>query len=245
MINSIKLQTLRNSEYIQFFTDVLKVVSNNNPEALEVKALYDALHSKANEIESLFKVSQGSMVTKEIENLDARRDKAINGVTLIIQALTYSADLTVSNYAKTLEAHLSLFGTGIAKDNYLSETTVLRNIVNDWKTKPDLKEAITTLQLLSWQTEMEQANNEFSETYSKRNDQLAGASGDKLKALRLEGNEAYYKLRTRLNSYLDINEGTDPWATTVNQINQNINNYLALLNRRNNSGANDQGELPL
>lgn len=244
MINQISLQPLRNSEYIQFQTDTLNIVSNNDPEALGVKALFDNLKNVIDSIEKQFKVSQASLITKEIEVLDARRDKAINGITLIIQGYTYHAEEALSNYAKTLEAHLNLFGSGIAKDNYISETTVLRNIINDWKTKPELLAAITALQLTAWQTEMELANNLFNETYSKRNDELAVAPSEKLKTLRLEGNEAYYKLRNRLNSYLDINNGAEPWASTVGKINQNISNYMALLNRRNAGSTNTQGELP-
>lgn len=52
-------------------------------------------------------------------------------------------------HASALEAHLNLFGTGIARENYQSETTLLRNIINDWKTKPELAQAITALQLIS------------------------------------------------------------------------------------------------
>lgn len=245
MINSIKLQSLRISEFIQLQRDTLAIVLTGDPDALMVRPLYAALLSKTDEIEGLFKLSQGSIITKEIQTLDDRRDRAINGVTLQIQALAYSADATVSNHAKVLETHLNLFGSGIAKDNYLSETTVLRNIINDWKTKPELLTAMTALQLTSWQTEMEQANNAFSEAYSKRNDELAAAPLEKLKTLRLEGNDAYYKLRNRLNSHMDINDGAEPWASTISKLNQNMSNYTTLLNRRGSTvGGSEPVEAP-
>jgi hypothetical protein len=128
MINSIVLQPLRNGEYIQFLTDTLNIVSKNNPEALNVTAQYNALVTATTEVEKLFKISQGSLVTEEIEALDARRDNAINGITLQVQAMAYSADPILNKHGKMLSAHLALFGTGIAKDNYQSETTTLRNI---------------------------------------------------------------------------------------------------------------------
>lgn len=242
MINSIKLQLLRGSEMIQLFTDILNIVMNNDPDALMVRAQYDALRSKTNEIELLFKASQGSIITNEIKALDERRDKAINGVTLQIQALTYSADPTVSGLAKVLEAHLNLFGSGIAKDNYVSETTILRNIINDWKTKLELKQAITTLKLTSWQTEIEQANNAFSEAFNRRNDELSMMPLDKLRDLRLQGNELYYNLRNRLNSYMDINEGAEPWGSTINKLNQIISYYVTLLKRRGTSTGEGEPE---
>jgi hypothetical protein len=232
MINSIVLQPLRNGEYIQFLTDTLNVVSKNNPEVLNVSAQYNALRTATDDIEKLFKISQASLVTAEIEALDKRRDDAINGISLQVQAQAYSADPVVNKHGKTLSAHLALFGTGIAKDNYPSETTTLRNIVNDWKSKPELQEAVNALNLGSWLNEMETANNEFNLAYVKRNEELAIAPTEKLRELRNTANELYYKLRTRINSNLDISDGAEPWAGTVNLLNQNISNYTLLQTRR-------------
>ncbi|CAH0229325.1 hypothetical protein SRABI27_02433 [Pedobacter sp. Bi27] len=239
MINSIILQPLRNGEYIQFLTDTLNIVSKNNPEALKVSAQYDALRTATADIEKLFKISQGSLVTQELEVLDKRRDDAINGITLQVQSLSYSADAVLNKHGKTLSAHLALFGTGIAKDNYQSETTSLRNIANDWKNKPELQEAVTALSLGSWLTEMETANDAFNLAYIKRNEELALAPSDKLKELRNTANNLYYKLRTRINSNLDISDGAEPWSATVNLLNQNISTYTALQTRR---GAGTGGE---
>ncbi len=232
MINNIALQPLRNGEYIQFLTDTLNIVAKNNPEALNVNAQYIALRTATDEVEKLFKISQGSLVTEEIEALDARRDNAINGITLQVQAMAYSADAALNKYGKTLSAHLALFGTGIAKDNYPSETTTLRNIVNDWKNKPELQEAVAALNLGNWLAEMENANNAFNLAYAKRNEELAVAPTEKLKELRHAANNLYYKLRTRINSNFDINDGAEPWAATVNLINQHIAAYALLQTRR-------------
>ncbi|MGN7989266.1 DUF6261 family protein [Pedobacter sp. 22226] len=232
MINSIVLQTLRNGEYIQFITDALNVVSKNNPKKLNVSTQYDALLAAKDDIEKLFKISQGSLITEEIENLDKRRDDAINGINLHVQSLTYSPDPAINKYAKTLSAHLALFGPRIAIENYQTESTILRNIVNDWKNKPDLQAAVTALNLGNWLTELETANNDFNAAYAKRNEELATAPTEKLRELRNKANELYYKLRTRINSNFDINDGAEPWASTVNLLNQNISTYTLLQSRR-------------
>jgi tRNA nucleotidyltransferase/poly(A) polymerase len=232
MINSIVLQPLRNSEYLQFITDTLNILSKNNPEALNISAQYNALSDAKDEVEKLFKISQSSLVTTEIEVLDKRRDDAIIGINLLVQAFAYSADAVVNKHGKTLTAHLALFGPRIAIENYQSETTILRNIANDWKNKPELQEAVTALNLGSWLNELEKANNEFNLSYAKRNEELATAPTEKLKELRNTANSLYYKLRTRINSNLDINDGAEPWATTVNLLNQNISTYTLLQTRR-------------
>ena len=232
MINTLLLQPLRNGEYIQFLTDTLDIVSKNNPKKLNVNAQYDALLEAKDNVEKLFKISQGSLVTEEIENLDKRRDDAINGINLHVQSLTYSPDALINKHAKTLSAHLALFGPRIAIENYQTESTIIRNIVNDWKNKPEQQEAVAALNLGSWLTELETANNDFSTAYAKRNAELATAPTDKLKELRSKANELYYKLRTRINSNLDINDGAEPWAATVNLLNQNISTYTLLQTRR-------------
>lgn len=241
MINNLQLRQLRGSEYIQFMTDTLHIVGSNNPEALMVKLQYEVLQNQLNKIEKVFKLKRSSDVTKDIEELDARRGKAINGVMLQIHALTYSTDSLLSNHAKVLETHLQRFGSGIAKQNYQSETTILRNIVHDWKTKPELMEAIEALQLMAWQTEIEAANDAFTEAYAIKNDELAAAPTENLKTLRLEANEAYYKLRNRLNAFWEINDGAEPWANTIQQLNQHLSDYQLLLNRRGAGGSEQEG----
>ncbi|WP_316828871.1 hypothetical protein [Pedobacter miscanthi] len=92
MINSIALQPLRNAAYIQYLTDTLNIVLKSNPAALNVSAQYDALLAAKDDVEKLFKISQASLVTAEIEALDKRRDDAINGISLQVKSLAYSAD---------------------------------------------------------------------------------------------------------------------------------------------------------
>jgi len=241
MIKSIVLQPLRNGEYIQFLTDVLNIVAKNDPDTLNVSPQYSALRTTTDSVEKLFKISQSSLVTEEIEALDKRRDDAINGISLQVQSLSYSADTVLNKHGKILSAHLALFGSSIARDNYQSETTILRNVVNDWKNKVELQEAVSALNLNAWLTELETANNDFNQAYIKRNEELAAAPTDKLKELRSTANNLYYKLRTRINSNLDINDGAEPWAATVNLLNQHISTYTLLQTRR----AGGSGEPPV
>ena len=57
MIQAIDLGRLRNSENVQFFSDILKIVNRNNPATLQVQAKYDFMIGIQTELESLFKKS--------------------------------------------------------------------------------------------------------------------------------------------------------------------------------------------
>lgn len=231
-INSIDLSKLRNGEYSQFLLDVLFFVDKNDPAVLLVQAQYNQLATLSQGIEKLFKVDQGNTLSDELVLLDERRDNAINGISAMIAGHTYSPDATVKANARLLADHLAIFGTGIARDSYQSETASLRNIVNDWNNAPELGAALTALNLVPWKTEIATANTLFGEKYLARAEDNGKASPDTIKAKRLEANNAYYKLRDRINSYYDINEGADPFGKTVNSLNGLIENYNTLLSRR-------------
>ena len=55
MTQSIDLSKLRNAEYVQFTTDVLQIVTLNNPATLQVQAKFNAFSSVKTELEVLFK----------------------------------------------------------------------------------------------------------------------------------------------------------------------------------------------
>lgn len=232
MIDSILLQTLRNGVYLQFLTDILTIVLKNNPDNLQARTAYGALRSATDDTEKLFKLSQGSPITEEITALDLRRDRAISGIAALANGFGFSSDAVVGQHAKTLSDHLALFGTAIAGDNYQSETASIRNIVNDYNTKPALQQALTALQMDSWKTELEASNNAFNDAYIARSEELGGASPDNLKAKRTLANAAYYKLRDTINAHFTLTDGSEPYATVTQTINALVAQYNVLANGR-------------
>lgn len=231
-LNSIDLAKLRNGEFSQFLVDVLSIVQQNDPTVLKVVSQHQNLTVSSQDIEKLFKVPSGSVLSDELLALDARRDEAITGLNAIITGFTYSTDPGAKQAALLLQNHLSSFGANIARDSYQSETSSIRNILDDWQAKPPLTAALTTLNLGNWRDELASANTSFGEQYVARAVETGTASPDTIKAKRIEANNAYYKLRDRLNSHFDINDGAEPWATTVASINGLVDYYNSTLSRR-------------
>lgn len=243
-INAIDISKLRNSEFLQFSKDVLGIVSLNNPTTLQVKTQYDDFENITSTIESLFKSERGSIITNEIADLDARRDTAITGINTFIQALTYHFDEPTRKNAELLTKQLGNYGSGIAKENYQSETAIITSILNDWTTKPDLAAAITALNLTNWKTELENANSEFNTKYLARTQELGAASLDTIKQKRLEAANIYYKLRDFINSYYTLNDGAAPYGKTVNELNALIDQYNVLLAGRKLNNTNTSNNTP-
>jgi hypothetical protein len=239
MIKSIELPRLRNGEYSQLMQDVLNVTRDNDPALMKVQVPFTALETIAGEIESLFKVPTSSVITGELEKLDLLRDNTLKGITGIIHSTTYSNDPIIKGHAAMLDIHLALFGKDITKDSYQSETSSIRNIIIDWDTKPELKAAMTALNLNSWRVELENANNSFAEYYLLRAKEQGFNITESLKTKRLKANKAYYTLRDILNGYYVIENGAEPYKSVVAYINGLLTNYTDLLDRRRSGGDDD------
>ena len=56
MIHAIELKDLRNPEYLQFISDTLALVENNDPAILKVERQMTDLQAKYDECDALFKL---------------------------------------------------------------------------------------------------------------------------------------------------------------------------------------------
>ena len=240
MTNKISVNRLRNGEFLQFHNNVISIITDNNPDALSVTALLNALKATTAEAEVLFNKERGSSITEELTLLDERRDKAINGIFFLLEAHQNHFDAAMSNSARVLKTNLEAHGTGIARENYQVETTIIKKIVADWTTKPELVAAVAALGLTAWVTELDAANKAFEAKFLERNKQQGATPTDKLKEKRLEVTAAYSKLIARLNSYYDINEGADPFGKVTRELNVLIEKFSSLVTSR----AKESGDAP-
>lgn len=237
MINAITLNNLRNSEFVQFITDVLAIVQRNNPADLKVQEQYNNLMAICTSLETLFKNERGSAITDTINVLDERRDNAINGISSFVQALTYHYDEATRKHANALARHLKLYGTGIARENFQSETAIINNILTDWESKQPYTDALASLNLVAWKDELRTANSAFSAQYLERTQELSAAPPETLKEKRIDACDAYYALRDFIVSFYTIHKGAEPFNKTVKQLNALIDQYNALITGRKSTNS--------
>jgi Family of unknown function (DUF6261) len=233
MIYSIDLPKLRNPEYLQFEKDFVAIATRNNPSALQITTKLDALNLKTIELDNLFVKVLANENTQVLVNIDENRDKAINGITFTVTGLAYHFDENIRNAAQKILDNLALYGSGIAKLNYLAETSVITNIINDWETKPVLIDALNVLNLTNWKDYLKTQNNLFNEVYLNRTQEYGNASLENFKGKREETNVAYYALRDRINALHTLVETPpSPYSTIINELNALIEQYNTLINNR-------------
>lgn len=240
MITAIDLTKLRNAEYIQFIKNCLAITQSNDPAALNVQFQYDDLLRMLVLLEGIFITEQGSEITEDVSALDLRRDRAISGITLVVNAYTYYFDPAIAKHAERLNKQITQYGGGIARENYQAETAIIDNLLADFKNKPDLAAAIDALKLNDWKNELQIANTAFNDAYLLRTKQIGGATKDRLFAKRQETNEAYYQLRDFINSYYTINKGAAPYGKTTDELNALIDQYNTMMAQRLNNGKDEE-----
>ncbi len=235
-MNAIDLRNLRNAEYLQYMKDFAGIINLNNPANLQIAAKLTAFNTKTTELEDLFKKALANDHTKVILALDERRDNALNGIFYFLQGYTYHFDEDKKSNAQLLMSHMAIYGSGISRHNYQSETATIDNIIGDFNTESDLKDAVLAFDLQPWLDELTDANAQFNTEYLSRTQEYGDANPDTIKSKREEVNVAYYALRDRIDALHTLVETPpSPYTTVINQLNALTEQYNVLLvNRQDN-----------
>jgi len=232
-ITGIELTKLQNPEFLQFNRNVLNIVFDNNKTTLKVVAEYDALEKLTNDIAALFKTDTGSDITDELVTLDSRRDDAITGIGLYLDALSRHNDVAIRTNANVLLQEIKLYGTGIARLSYQNETATITSIVDKFNNDVALKAAVMALPLLpDWVAALKTANSLFDTKYVARAVEQGAASPDTIRVKRLEAMQAYYDLRDMINGYATTTKGAVPYSATIDSINALVDDYNTTINQR-------------
>lgn len=237
MITSIPLIKLRNAEFYQFCSDITSTLFSYNPTALGIIKPYNVFSQSIQNIDALFKLNRTSVHTEELIALDERRDKAIIGILLYVESMTYHFDINISKQATMVLNQINTYGTGIARQNYQTETATLSNIIRDWDTKPEYTNAIGLLNLMLWKNELAETNTLFNAKYLERaKDDSENVSTETMKEKRAETTAAWQKLKSTIESIYTIREmegaGFETYDAVIKNINVIIEKYNTLLASR-------------
>lgn len=229
MIQKISILRLRNPEILQFVRQLLVIVLGPDPEKLMVGPQTQALQNALTVAERIFKKDVSSPLTDVLVDLDEKRDKLLVGIRTNIDSFTYHFNEETRMAALRLKDHLATFGSTIIKENYMRESALINKLVTDWRTKPEFSNSVAALNLNLWLKNLNDANELFNARYLERNKAMGNISADAFREKKDELSVVYEKLIARLNSHYDIQEGAEPFATVVRQINELIDKYHLLI----------------
>jgi hypothetical protein len=244
MIQNIDPKTLRNSEFQQFLTDLIALIDAYEDGALDIHQEYEALNAAREDTKTVFVKETVAERTKELAALDNLRDDLVNGLIILVRGYAYSPVAEIKKSSRLLEAHIQSYGTGIARENYQSETFLLSQLVKGLTEKQELVQAAEMLHLTEWIQQLQQANEDFSDKYVARSMEQGTITEESFTQRRVAATEAFYKLRDRLGALYTLHHGVAPYSNMVNDFNALIDQYkkvVAVRQGRKPPPANEAG----
>lgn len=244
MFETIHLSNLRHSECIQFIRNFLEITGDHDLEVLKLKLQSDQLANLINKMGELYKPERASALTKTLQEDDERRDKALNGTLLVLNAYSYHYDAAFKMAADILLNSISKYGSGLSRQNYQAETATIIAILEDWKEDTNYTNALAKLNLTDWVDELEAANVKFNTDYMARTKEDAEAPDIKIRDVRKQVIETFYILIHRIEAFNTIGEEA-AYSDIIKQSNSLIEKYNNILVMRSASAKEEEEETAL
>jgi len=250
-LTAIHLNNLRNGDYIRYMRHYLQILENRDPALLKVAPEMNALAGQTDAIELVFKQDRASALTATINDLDILRDRYLVGIAGIADSYQNHYDESMVQAANAVSHHIAVYGkaSGIGKEALPQQTTTVDNLVDDLQNDPVLSSAITMMGLSDWVGQLQLVNNQLDDAYLERTEDKGDMPPEKIKDLRTEGNDLYYRLRNMLMAQALIADYAPPFDEAINKVNALTTEYNNILARRQGNGEDDTGgedpELPV
>lgn len=212
MISTSNLRRYRNSEFVAFMNDVIQLVDTANIAALANPL--SVLQTAYDELETSFKVSQGSTITASVQELDARRDAAIKGVRAVAKAYTNHFDTATQSAGALILQTIDKYGRQISELNYQAQTASLKSLIKDMENDVDLTAALSSLNLTTWFAEMKTANEAFEQKYLERVTDSAAKKVVAVSEQRPPATEAYQTVIKHIEANTVLNASPELSALT-------------------------------
>lgn len=225
-MNTITTATLgnyRNGEFLQFMKNVIAIYGNYDTAALGLQDRLELLTTSTTALDEVFMSATAHELTPELQILDQRRDKALMGIKLLLESLAYREEDAIVKAAQILHSNYLSHGDRIDKLSYQQETAVIDALLHDWTTAPNLMAAITTVNVGSWVSLLEQLNTAFNTQYIAR--AQTSVQPSQIDAKRLKIRDAYYELAMDTESFARVAAVKTEYLAIVDSINGLIADY--------------------
>ena len=213
----------RNGEYLQFMKNVLTIYQKFDLDALHLTSRVQVLTDSTASMNEVFMSITAHELTPELQLLDQRRDKALIGIRLYLDCMTYKEEDTVVKAAQLLQANYFSHGDRIEKLSYQQETAVTDALLNDWATTPSLVAAQTTINITDWVALLKELNSQFNQLYVNR--AQTTLKPGQIEEKRTQMRTAYDELALDTMSYARIAEDKTSYLEIIDDLNGLIGDY--------------------
>ncbi|MDR2009000.1 MAG: DUF6261 family protein [Bacteroidales bacterium] len=238
-IKKIRLSSLRNEEWFQFFTEFKTLIEEQPLENMSITEQYPKFLSLYGDADNTLEQIRKSQYTAEIARADVERDTTFSGFRDIVKGMQSHFDPAKRKAAANLMIVFSQYGN-ISKKSYSEETASIHNFLQEMRNK--FASDIETLGLQEWVDMLDQNNQEFSSLMLQRNEETSQKTSLRMKDLRTEIENCYVEMIKCMEA-VTILQSDHTLTEIINKLNANLTRYSNTLAQRQGKAAAQKGQL--
>lgn len=239
MIESINYQKLRAGEFVQFTSDVVNLLQNSDTAALKIQNQANVLIARNIDLNEAYNKIQRSALTRELHEIDLRRDNYFRGFLTLADAYTLFSGTPEALAAQRVLDIIESFGRRIHKKGYTHESADISNLVARIEGNPESMADLVLLHMDSWFGLLKAENSLFIERFRLRDEQQATVNDQSFRDARSASLEAYQNLCRYLDALVLI-EGEASYAELLSKLNAIISRYNQQVAVRSGSGETEE-----
>lgn len=220
-ILNVDLVHLNNGAHFLFITDAVKRVVADAKVKTKVAAELTALETAFKAEDKALKLSQASLLSREIKAADKLRGKYYRTLQRAVAFFKDHPNEELVKHAKHLEQLIKDYAID-PKMQLDRETGLLLNLIDDLQNK--FTAEVTALNLGEVVDALKQANDKLRTHSENRANERAAKITGQLRAAQEEANKAYRKLVDKVNAFVVV-EGEADYADFVDKMNEQVSHY--------------------
>ena len=214
-------------EYLQQFVKLVRAFAYTEGKAeshlpARVQPYFTALASTVGSVDSAYKQSRASDLTKRIADEDTRRDNLYTALKNQVQMyLKFDFDKEMQEAAQLLWNIIKKYGIDVT-ENYSEESGKLQQMLQELDTNYQAELRLKKLGLESLVSQLKTANEAVRTLMSQRNDERTYQQKAALTTARKEADEAYKDFVLMLNAAALMDESGQTYEELFSRINELI-----------------------
>jgi hypothetical protein len=231
-ILSLNFYKLRNGEWFQLFTEFRDLVLKYNPDALNIAELWATFLILYTDADTALEIIRKSADTALMIEADHARDNTFRGFADAVKSARNHFDPVKRAAADKLTLIFDHFGN-LARKASNEETAGIYNFLQELNSgTPGTALPVDILGLRDWATQLAEDNASYDALVKNRNTEVAQRSKLRIKEVRRELQETYYKMTARLEATMTLNGDTPPFTDFANEWNAFLKRYADVLAQR-------------
>jgi hypothetical protein len=247
IINRLQLVRLWNSEYSIFVNQIVTIFQKYNPEELHLQKAFGRLTALLPKVDKIKAQELSNILSNSLADLDNERDTLIKAIFAEVKTFGKLSLPSIAIHVDVMKRFLDIHGHDIHLANYNSATERIRDLLNDYDAKAEVRAAALALNLKILFDQLLMVNTQFASKFMQRAQEEATSEKIDVRGIRAETDKVLTSFFDAFEFCSHEYEGLD-YATPTSELNDLIGYYKTQLKARTtrrNAGRDVSKEVPI